>query len=107
MYCKLIYYNIIITFFNLCTICSFKVIFLFKFCLIYKTRILSINSYRIILCSIGVGRTGVFIALSIILERMRYEGVVDMYQTVKMLRTQRPAMIQSEVRGVKVLFKLI
>ncbi|CAB1324681.1 unnamed protein product, partial [Coregonus sp. 'balchen'] len=44
----------------------------------------------------GVGRTGVFITLSIVLERMRYEGVVDIFQTVKMLRTQRPAMVQTE-----------
>jgi len=48
-------------------------------------------------CSMGVGRTGVFIALSIALERMRFEGVVDMFQTVRLLRTQRPAMVQSEV----------
>ncbi|XP_073524752.1 receptor-type tyrosine-protein phosphatase delta isoform X27 [Phyllobates terribilis] len=47
-------------------------------------------------CSAGVGRTGVFITLSIVLERMRYEGVVDIFQTVKMLRTQRPAMVQTE-----------
>eukprot|EP00106_Octopus_bimaculoides_P006172 XP_014773614.1 PREDICTED: receptor-type tyrosine-protein phosphatase F-like isoform X10 [Octopus bimaculoides] len=49
-------------------------------------------------CSAGVGRTGGFITLSIVLERMRYEGVVDMFQTVKMLRTQRPAMVQTEVQ---------
>lgn len=53
-----------------------------------------------ILCcrSAGVGRTGVFITLSIVLERMRYEGAVDIFQTVKMLRTQRPAMVQTEVK---------
>uniref|UniRef100_A0A3Q2FG41 Receptor-type tyrosine-protein phosphatase F n=1 Tax=Cyprinodon variegatus TaxID=28743 RepID=A0A3Q2FG41_CYPVA len=47
-------------------------------------------------CSAGVGRTGVFITLSIVLERMRYEGVADIFQTVKILRTQRPAMVQTE-----------
>ncbi|XP_053088105.1 protein tyrosine phosphatase receptor type Fa isoform X9 [Pangasianodon hypophthalmus] len=47
-------------------------------------------------CSAGVGRTGVFITLSIVLERMRYEGVVDLFQTIKTLRTQRPAMVQTE-----------
>ncbi|KAM3875974.1 protein tyrosine phosphatase receptor type Fa [Diretmus argenteus] len=47
-------------------------------------------------CSAGVGRTGVFITLSIVLERMRYEGVVDLFQTVKTLRTQRPAVVQTE-----------
>ncbi|XP_037537948.1 receptor-type tyrosine-protein phosphatase F-like [Nematolebias whitei] len=47
-------------------------------------------------CSAGVGRTGVFITISIMLERMRHEGVVDVFQTVKILRTQRPAMVQTE-----------
>ncbi|XP_051929770.1 protein tyrosine phosphatase receptor type Fa isoform X4 [Hippocampus zosterae] len=47
-------------------------------------------------CSAGVGRSGVFITLSIVLERMRYEGVVDVFHTVKTLRTQRPAMVQTE-----------
>ena len=31
-------------------------------------------------CSAGVGRTGVFVTLSIVLEGMRYEGVVDLFQ---------------------------
>ncbi|XP_076263869.1 tyrosine-protein phosphatase Lar isoform X2 [Rhynchophorus ferrugineus] len=47
-------------------------------------------------CSAGVGRTGVFITLSIVLERMQYEGVVDVFQTARILRTQRPAMVQTE-----------
>ncbi|XP_061378119.1 tyrosine-protein phosphatase Lar isoform X4 [Danaus plexippus] len=46
-------------------------------------------------CSAGVGRTGVFITLSTVLERMQYEGVVDVFQTVRTLRTQRPAMVQT------------
>lgn len=46
----------------------------------------------------GAGRTGVFLTLSIALERIRYEGVVDVFQTVKLLRTQRPALVQTEVR---------
>ncbi|CAF0884221.1 unnamed protein product [Didymodactylos carnosus] len=50
----------------------------------------------IVHCSAGVGRTGVFITLSIVLDRIRYEGVVDVFQTVKLLRTQRPAMVQTE-----------
>lgn len=51
----------------------------------------------LICCSAGVGRTGVFITLSIVLERMQYEGVVDVFQAVRILRTQRPAMVQTEV----------
>lgn len=49
-------------------------------------------------CSAGVGRTGVFISLSIVLERMQYEGVLDVFQTVRILRSQRPAMVQTEVK---------
>lgn len=46
----------------------------------------------------GVGRTGVFIALHIVLERLVVEGLVDIFQTVKNLRIQRSAMVQSLVR---------
>lgn len=62
-----------------------------------KKTILIIHVYACVPNSAGVGRTGVFITLSIVLERMRYEGVVDIFQTVKMLRTQRPATVQTEV----------
>ncbi|KAG0428853.1 hypothetical protein HPB47_024186, partial [Ixodes persulcatus] len=47
-------------------------------------------------CSAGVGRTGMFISLSIVLERLQCEGVMDMFQTVRTLRTQRPGMVQTE-----------
>ncbi|CAH8602694.1 unnamed protein product [Heterobilharzia americana] len=46
-------------------------------------------------CNFGAGMTGVFLAISLVLERMRYEGVVDMFQTVKLLRWQRPGLIQT------------
>lgn len=52
-------------------------------------------------CSAGVGRTGVFITLSIVLERMQYEGILDVFQTVRILRAQRPAMVQTEVNQTK------
>ena len=47
-------------------------------------------------CTCGIGRTGIFICLSIILERIQNEGVIDMFEVVRTLRTQRPGMIQSE-----------
>ena len=46
--------------------------------------------------SAGVGRTGVFITLSHVLERLQTEGVVDLFTIVRSLRTQRPGMVQSE-----------
>ncbi|OON18181.1 Protein-tyrosine phosphatase, partial [Opisthorchis viverrini] len=45
--------------------------------------------------SLGAGRTGVFLAIAVALERMRYEGVVDMFQTVKLLRWQRVGLVQT------------
>ncbi|OAF66521.1 hypothetical protein A3Q56_05766 [Intoshia linei] len=48
-------------------------------------------------CRTGSEKTGVFIALSIILERIRYEGVIDIYLCIKQLRIQRQLMVQSEL----------
>ena len=56
-----------------------------------------VHGFHTLCFSAGVGRTGVFITLSIVLERMQYEGVVDVFNTVRTLRTQRPAMVQTEV----------
>ncbi|CAL8101211.1 unnamed protein product [Calicophoron daubneyi] len=46
-------------------------------------------------CSTGSGRSAVFICLSLLLERMRCEGMVDVFLTTRMLRTQRIQMIQT------------
>ncbi|EDO43854.1 predicted protein, partial [Nematostella vectensis] len=47
-------------------------------------------------CSGGVGRTGVFCAVSILIERVKAEGLIDVFQTVQHLRLQRPAMVQTK-----------
>lgn len=49
--------------------------------------------------SAGAGRTGTFCALSTVLERVKAEGILDVFQTVKSLRLQRPHMVQTLVRG--------
>ena len=49
-------------------------------------------------CSGGTGRTGTFIAVSVLLEKLKTEGVVDVFQTVRTLRLQRPGMVQTAVR---------
>ena len=59
---------------------------------VMNDRYIIITSY-----SSGVGRTGVFITLHIILERYEVEGYIDLFQTVKMLRIQRSAMVQTHV----------
>ena len=49
------------------------------------------------ICSGGCGRTGTFITISILLERLKTEGVVDVFHTVRGLRLQRPKLVQSVV----------
>lgn len=46
----------------------------------------------------GVGRTGVFCGISMMIERVKAEGVIDVFQTVQAMRLQRPAMVQTAVR---------
>ncbi|KAF3841980.1 hypothetical protein F7725_023931 [Dissostichus mawsoni] len=53
------------------------------------------NRPIIVHCSAGAGRTGTFIALSNILERVKAEGLLDVFQTVKSLRMKRPHMVQT------------
>ena len=53
-------------------------------------------------CSGGVGRTGVFCGISMMIERVKAEGVIDVFQTVQAMRLQRPAMVQTAVRNANV-----
>ena len=48
-------------------------------------------------CSAGVGRTGTFIVLDTMLERMELEGTLNIYDYVKQLREQRVLMVQTLV----------
>jgi hypothetical protein len=46
--------------------------------------------------SAGVGRTGAFIVIDSMLERMKHEKTVDVYGHVTCLRAQRNYMVQTE-----------
>ena len=60
-----------------------------------------INTYLIYtLYSDGAGRTGSFCCLYTTLERLKAEGVVDIFITARLLRTQRPGMIATLVRSL-------
>ena len=52
------------------------------------------------LISDGVGRTGTFICIHSQLERLKTEGVVDVFQAIKSARIQRPGIIPSDVRFI-------
>ena len=49
-------------------------------------------------CSAGVGRTGTFITLDYMLERIKHEQSINVYEYVSGLRQQRVLMVQSLVR---------
>ncbi|TPP63867.1 Receptor-type tyrosine-protein phosphatase F, partial [Fasciola gigantica] len=64
---------------------------------VHKIRAMSKENTPVTVhCSSGTGRTGVFIALSNVFERLRQESVVDMYATVKLLRQQRVGLVQTD-----------
>ena len=45
----------------------------------------------------GVGRTGAFISTHAEMERMKAETVVDLFQFIKGMRTQRAGMVSNKV----------
>ena len=49
-------------------------------------------------CSAGVGRTGTFITLDAMLERIESEQSVNVYEFVKNMRKRRVLMVQTMVR---------
>lgn len=50
----------------------------------------------IVHCSAGVGRTGCYIVIDSMLERMKHEKTIDVYGHVTCLRAQRNYMVQTE-----------
>ena len=53
-------------------------------------------------CSAGVGRTGTFITLDVMLQKIKEEQTVNVYDFVKHLRKSRCQMVQTEVQTVTV-----
>ena len=48
-------------------------------------------------CSAGVGRTGTFITLDMMMQQIEAEATLSVYQCVRNLRTQRMHMVQTLV----------
>ncbi|XP_050080022.1 phosphatidylinositol phosphatase PTPRQ [Anopheles maculipalpis] len=68
---------------------------LIKFSKIVRAERKSYAIPLVVHCSAGVGRTGTFIALDILLQRMHQEKKINVYDTVKRLRRQRVKMVQT------------
>ncbi|KAI0209847.1 Receptor-type tyrosine-protein phosphatase mu [Lamellibrachia satsuma] len=67
--------------------------------LAFHRKVKSFDSVRhgplVVHCSAGVGRTGTFIAIDILIQQAAAEGKVDVFQCVNLLRTQRMDMVQT------------
>ena len=50
------------------------------------------------LSSTGTGRTGTFIAAYLIIERLKSDQMVDVFQTVRRIRESRPQFVETWVR---------
>lgn len=56
----------------------------------------SFHLYLLCGSSAGVGRTGCFIVIDAMLERIKHEKTVDIYGHVTLMRAQRNYMVQTE-----------
>ena len=45
----------------------------------------------------GAGRSGTFIGISILMEQLKLEHSIDVFQTIKKIRATRPEFVQNEV----------
>ncbi|XP_031556239.1 receptor-type tyrosine-protein phosphatase alpha-like, partial [Actinia tenebrosa] len=53
------------------------------------------NSPIVVQCSNGVGRSGTFCAIASCLERVKQEQVLDVFQTIKSIRVNRPGAVET------------
>eukprot|EP00731_Ephydatia_muelleri_P018727 Em0011g767a len=66
---------------------------------VQKNRKFTEESPLLVHCSAGVGRSGTFIALHILLERIKTEDSINVFECVNQMRKRRPFMVQSLVSG--------
>ena len=64
-----------------------------------KNRKLREENPMVVHCSAGVGRTGTFIAISILLQKINVEDSINIFECVNQLRKKRLFMVQALVRG--------
>ena len=71
-----------------------------KFVRHVRSHVIPTHGPMLVHCSAGVGRTGTFIAIDILLQRMKeVGGVVNVQEVVCRMRAQRSNMVQTTVSG--------
>ena len=58
---------------------------------------MSLDQPLLVHCSAGVGRTGTFILLDHVMQQMKREGTLSIYNILKGMRGQRMKMVQTQV----------
>ena len=58
---------------------------------------MSLDQPLLVHCSAGVGRTGTFILLDHVMQQMKIEGTLSIYNILKGMRGQRMKMVQTQV----------
>ena len=48
-------------------------------------------------CSAGVGRTGTFVMLDVMMDRLKAEESINVYEVLRQLRSKRMYMVQTQV----------
>ena len=60
----------------------------------------SLDQPLLVHCSAGVGRTGTFILLDTVMQQMKNEGTLSIYNVLKNVRDQRMKMVQTTVTRI-------
>ena len=64
---------------------------------VHKEHPVSLDQPLLVHCSAGVGRTGTFILLDRVMQQMKREGTLSIYNILKGMRGQRMKMVQTQV----------
>ena len=56
-----------------------------------------LNYYHLISSSDGAGRSGTYIAISNLVDRVKVVQVIDVFQCIKLIRAKRPQFVETAV----------
>ncbi len=84
--------------------CNFTILlFLNSLDIVHEHLIVRLHIFKqkcrifVLLYSDGAGRTGTYIAISNLLQRMKIEQAMDVFQTIKIMREAQPQFVENAV----------